>query len=91
MDANVLITAHSVYYGIGAVPEFWEWLAHHGMQGNLKLPTECYEEILDGSTDEERDLLYAWVREEENKRAILFGEEVDPNISPDGSCTRVRA
>ena len=37
------------------------------------------KETFDGSTDEERDLLYAWVREEENKRAILFGEEVDPD------------
>jgi hypothetical protein len=80
IDANVLITAHSLYYGIETVPEFWEWLAHQGAQGNLKIPLECYEEILDGSNDQERDLLYAWVRQEQNRTAILFEEDVDPDL-----------
>ena len=80
IDANVLITANNLYYGIEAVPEYWEWLAHHSAQGNMKIPLECYEEILDGSNDAERDLLYAWVREEQHKTAILFEEDVDTNL-----------
>jgi hypothetical protein len=80
VDANVLITAHNLYYGIETVPEFWEWLTHQGTQGNLKIPLECYEEILDGSNDIERDLLYAWVRHEDNRSAILSAEEVDLNL-----------
>jgi hypothetical protein len=80
IDANVLITAHNSYYGIETVPEFWERLAHHSSKGNLKIPIECFEEIKDGSKDEESDLLYAWVRAEQNKRAILFEEDLDPDL-----------
>jgi Domain of unknown function (DUF4411) len=77
IDANVLMTANNLYYGIDTVPEFWEWLSHNGAAGNIKIPLECYEEILDGSTDEERDLLFAWAREEQVRTALLLSEEVD--------------
>ena len=78
IDANVLMTANNLYYGIDTVPEFWEWLAHNGAAGRIKIPLECYEEFLDGSTDEERD--FAWVRDEQVRTAILLSEEVDTHL-----------
>ncbi len=45
LDANVLITAHNLYYAIDAVPEFWAWLVHKGSAGDLKMPLENYEEV----------------------------------------------
>lgn len=80
IDPNVLITAHNLYYPVDAVPEYWSWLAHHGEQGSLKMPLEVYEELKDGSSDEERDLLFGWANDEDNKQAILFGDEVDPDL-----------
>ena len=77
LDANVLITAHNLYYPIDAVPEFWTWLVHKGNAGALKIPLENYEEVKDGSTDEEKDLLFGWIKEEAVKAAILFAEKVD--------------
>jgi len=80
LDANVLITAHNLYYGVDAVPEFWSWLAHQGEAGNIKMPLETFEEVKDGSTDEQADLLFAWIRNEDNKAAILLDEEVDQQL-----------
>jgi hypothetical protein len=78
--ANVLITAHSLYYPVDRVPEFWEWLAHQGGLGLVKMPVETYEEVKDASTDQERDLLFGWIQELDNKRAILLQEEVDRRL-----------
>lgn len=80
LDANVLITAHHLYYPVDAVPEFWEWLVHQGNAGEIKMPVETFEEVKDGSTDAERDLLYGWVQEEAHKAAILFDEAVRPDL-----------
>jgi hypothetical protein len=80
LDANVLITAHNLYYPIDGVPEFWTWLVHKGGAGDLKMPLENYEEVKDGSTDEEKDLLFGWIKSEEVKAAILFDETVDPDL-----------
>jgi hypothetical protein len=80
LDANVLITAHNLYYPIDAVPEFWAWLVHKGNTGDLKMPLENYEEVKDGSTDEEKDLLFGWIKEEDVKAAILFDERVDSDL-----------
>ena len=80
IDANVLITAGNRYYPIDVVPEFWEWLAHCGAAGDIKMPLETFEEVKDGSNDEERDLLFAWIQEEANKKAILFDEEVNSDL-----------
>jgi Domain of unknown function (DUF4411) len=55
LDANVLITAHHLYYPLDSVPEFWAWLVHKGSTADLKIPLENYEEVKDGSTDEEQD------------------------------------
>jgi hypothetical protein len=80
LDANVLITAHNLYYPIDVVPEFWTWLAHKGGAGNLKMPLENYEDVKDGSTDEEKDLLFGWIKSQEVKAAILFDETPDPDL-----------
>ena len=77
LDANVLITAHSLYYPIDTVPEFWAWLVHKGQSGDLKMPLENYEEVKDGSTDAERDLLFGWIKEDGVKAALLLDEQVD--------------
>lgn len=80
LDANVLITAHNLYYPIDSVPEFWAWLVHKGGGGDLKMPLENYEEVKDGSTDEEKDLLFGWIKAAEVKAAILFDEKVDADL-----------
>jgi hypothetical protein len=80
LDANVLITAHNLYYPIDGVPEFWAWMVHKGGAGELKMPLENYEEVKDGSTDEEKDLLFGWIKAEEVKAAILLDEKVDSDL-----------
>ena len=80
LDANVLITAHNQYYPINRIPEFWGWLRHMGQTGTVKVPVEIYEEVLEGSREEEKDLLLAWCRDDENKTAMLLGENVDSGI-----------
>jgi len=80
LDANVLITAHSYYYPVDAVPEFWSWLAHQATSNKVKVPIEIYEEIKDGSNDVEQDLLYAWIQNSAHKKAIIFSKEVDPKL-----------
>jgi hypothetical protein len=80
---RVLITAHNSYYPIDTVPEFWTWLVHKGQAGDLKIPLENYEEVKDGSTDEEQDLLFAWIKREDVKEAILLDEAVEPNVVAD--------
>lgn len=80
IDANVLITAHNLYYPVNGVPEFWAWLSFRAAAGDIKMPLEIYEEVKDGGTDEERDLLFGWVSEEGNKAALILEEEVDPDL-----------
>jgi Domain of unknown function (DUF4411) len=80
LDANVLITAHSLYYPVDSVPEFWAWLVHKGNAGELKMPIETYEEVKDGSTDEEKDLLFSWIKAKGVAEAILVDEQVDPSL-----------
>ncbi len=80
IDANVLITAHNSYYPVNGVPEFWAWLSFRATAGDIKMPLEIFEEVKDGGTDEERDLLYGWISDEENKAALVLNEEVDPEL-----------
>ncbi len=80
LDANVLITAHHLYYPVDAVPEFWDWLAHQGEAGIVKMPIETFEEVKDGSNDADKDLLYAWVQDDAHKSAILFDGDVEPQL-----------
>jgi hypothetical protein len=80
LDANVLITAHNAYYSLEQVPKFWDWLREKGEAGLIKMPCEIFEEIKDGSTDEDVDLLYGWISEDRNKDALLLDEEPDPAL-----------
>lgn len=77
LDANVLITAHTLYYPVDRVPEYWAWLAHHCEAGNVKMPLETYEEVLDGTNDEERDHLYAWVSNDTVRQVLVLDRQVD--------------
>ena len=78
LDANVLITAHNSYYPIDGVPEFWDWIIYQANAGTLKIPLEIYEEIKDGGTDEEKDLLFGWIIRTDVKAVLLLTENVDP-------------
>ena len=79
-DANVLITANNLYYPIDQVPEYWEWLVHMGSRGQVKMPFEIFEEVKDGPEDAEKDLLFAWLQDDANKKALLLDENVDPQL-----------
>jgi hypothetical protein len=68
LDANVLITAHTLYYPVDSVPEFWSWLAHQGAAGSLKIPIENFEE----------DLLFGWISDKEIRDAIVLDAQSDP-------------
>jgi hypothetical protein len=83
LDANVFITAHTLYYPVDSVPEFWSWLAHQGAAGSLKIPLENFEEVKDGGTDDEKDLLFGWISDEGVRDAIVFDAQSDPALVAD--------
>lgn len=72
LDTNVLIDANRDYYPIDRVPEFWEWLTDAGKNDRVKVPLEVYEEIKEGDDD-----LAEWIKNDKNKEALLFDEDVD--------------
>ncbi|CCM79639.1 DUF4411 family protein [Rhizobium mesoamericanum] len=74
LDANVLITAHNLYYPIGRFPEFWDWLVHMGNTGEIKIPLEILEEITEGSE------IGRWLSEGDNYESLRLDEEVDPAL-----------
>ena len=80
LDASVLITANNSYYAIDQVPEYWEWLTYMGSQGRVKMPFEIFEEVKEGPKDDEKDLLFAWLQQEANKKALLLDEKVDLDL-----------
>ena len=73
LDANVLITANNTYYPIERVPEFWEWLLHHGGNGTIKIPLEVMEEIEVGNGT---DPLCSWIQDISVASAVTLDEEV---------------
>lgn len=73
LDASVIITAHRTAYPLGRFPVYWEWLLHQGREGNVKIPEEQYEEVIEG-TDE----LVEWCKRQEMKEALLLDEHADP-------------
>lgn len=77
LDANVLITANNAHYPIDMFPIFWDWLEHEILAGRIRMPQEVFDEVKDGSTDEQADLLYAWLQRPELKKALVLDEEVD--------------
>jgi hypothetical protein len=76
LDANILITAANTYYGLDRVPEFWEWLVHQGDSGNLKVPVEMYEEVLEGHEDD----LLEWAKNDNVRAALEFAESSNPEV-----------
>ena len=80
LDASMLITANNKYYPLESVPEFWEWLFYIAKQGHVKIPLEIFEEIKDGPTDMEKDLLYAWLQQPFIKKTLLLDESVDAKL-----------
>ncbi len=81
LDANTLIDAKRDYFEFDRVPEFWEWLQHHGVEGNVKIPVEVYEEFEEAKNAEGgRDSLAEWASDEDVKIALLLDEEVDRRI-----------
>lgn len=77
LDANVLITANNTYYPIDRVPEFWEWLADKTKSGEIKMPLEIFEEVKEGGKDKDKDLLLAWLKDDNLKKTLVLDEEVD--------------
>jgi hypothetical protein len=70
LDSNVLITANRDYYPLERVPEFWDWLVHHGAAGQIKMPVEMVEEVREGT-----DSLARWLSDRDRQEALLFDED----------------
>jgi hypothetical protein len=77
LDANILITANSLYYPIDQVPEFWSWLQHQGASGRVKIPLEIWEEVREGRND---DPLINWLSEDEKLVALSLYESLDVTV-----------
>jgi len=80
LDANVLIRAHADYYAIDRVPQFWDWLVHHAQAGHVKIAAEIFEEVAGGGQPRDGDLLLPFLRRADVKRALLLGEEPNPDL-----------
>jgi len=70
VDANVLIHAHTLYYPLRRVPEFWEWVLFHANNGSIKIPLEILDEIQGGESDHHA----IWAHERANKNCLLLKE-----------------
>ncbi|MCC6586344.1 MAG: DUF4411 family protein [Bryobacterales bacterium] len=73
-DANVLITASNVYYPLDQIPEFWSWVEHQATIGNVKIPLENLEEILEGRKSD--DPLLDWLSPRKDRFSL--DEAVEP-------------
>ena len=51
-----------------------------GLQQQIKMPLEIYEEIKDGRKDREKDLLFAWIQQADSRDAILLDEEPEVGL-----------
>jgi Domain of unknown function (DUF4411) len=77
LDASVLIAAHTQYYPIDRVPEYWEWIRHQASKGVVKLPVEIFEEIKDGPKD--KDLLFEWLQDDATASVLLLDDVIEPS------------
>lgn len=75
IDANSIIDAKDLYYVIDRVPEFWEWLLHHGEAGRLKVPAENFDEISPGP--DKLDPFHIWRKDAATAKALVLDEEAD--------------
>jgi hypothetical protein len=74
IDASSIIDAKDLYYVIDRVPEFWEWLVHHGEAERLKIPAEIFE--ISPGTDK-KDAFYIWRKEAATAKSLVLDEDVD--------------
>lgn len=58
IDASALIFAKNTHYQFDRIPPFWDWLHHHAIEGNIKMPQEIYDEL-----QRQDDELKAWVKD----------------------------
>lgn len=75
IDANSIIDAKDMYYVIDRVPEYWDWLLHHGDAGRLKIPQEIFDEISPGT--DKKDGFYIWRKEKTTAESLVLDEPVD--------------
>lgn len=81
LDANTLIDAKRDYYPIERVPEFWDWLIHHGENDHIKIPIEVYEEFSDTRDSKgNKDALAVWAERPDVIAALRFDEDADPTL-----------
>ncbi|CEJ86866.1 conserved hypothetical protein [Hyphomicrobium sp. GJ21] len=78
IDANSIIDAKDLYYVIDRVPEFWEWLVHHGQAGRLKIPAENFEEISPGP--DKKDPFYIWRKDAATAESLVLSEDADTTL-----------
>lgn len=84
LDANVLIDAHRKYYPRARVPEFWDWLVHHGAHDNVKIAVEIYEEITEkAKKKEDKDDLALWADEKAVEESLQFVDDVNIELVQD--------
>ncbi|MCY3978524.1 MAG: DUF4411 family protein [Chloroflexi bacterium] len=76
LDASVLIDAKNKYYPLDRIPQFWNWLVHQSLAGNIKLPPQVIGEILGPDTTDEEpvDALAEWVIS--NRTTLEWNDEL---------------
>jgi len=67
LDANTLINAQDMYYGMDCVPEFWSWLEFQVKKNVCRIPPMIYEEIQPKSTE-----FRQWLQR--NKNTLILNE-----------------
>ncbi len=82
IDANVIITAKDSYYAINQVPEFWDWLVHHGSGGTIKIPAENWDEVSPGPNNGGNPF-HSWRQDRANRDALVLDEEITPDTLQD--------
>ena len=75
IDANVLIRAHEDYYPLDRVPQFWTWLEHEALVGNIKMPFEIHDEIAVS-----RGPLKEWACRQDIRDSLILDEEVNTEL-----------
>lgn len=73
LDANVLMSANNLHYGLDFCPAFWEWLAHKGHTGAVFSIDKVADEIEAG-----QDALTDWARVQGQ---VLF-RRTPPTLAP---------
>lgn len=77
IDANVLITAHNLYYPTNRFPEFWDWTRHHAHAGNIKMPRQILDEVKKGTGNAEKDKLIERLGQDDIADCLLLKEDAD--------------